>query len=79
MAPISSLRHPWHPLLRPYRTHVLCPLDLCPHIKFPRSFGGFCGQSRPAPLSQDGRGRGFDKAVRAEAPGSPSSIWTGIC
>jgi hypothetical protein len=25
----SALRHPWEHLLHPYRTHVLCPLDLC--------------------------------------------------
>ncbi len=26
----SALRHPEEALLHPYRTHVLCPLDLCP-------------------------------------------------
>ena len=29
MATFGALRHPWHPLLHPYRTHDLCPPDLC--------------------------------------------------
>ena len=32
MATLGALRHPWHPLLPPYRTHVLCPLDLCQNL-----------------------------------------------
>jgi hypothetical protein len=31
MATFGALRHPWNRLLPPYRTHVLCPLDLCPN------------------------------------------------
>ena len=30
MATLSALRNAWHPLLNLYRTHVLCPPDLCP-------------------------------------------------
>ena len=30
MATLGALRHPWNRLLRPYRTHVLCPPNLCP-------------------------------------------------
>ncbi|HEX5424310.1 MAG TPA: hypothetical protein VFW94_12225, partial [Candidatus Acidoferrales bacterium] len=26
----SAIRKPWEALLTPYRTHVLCPFDLCP-------------------------------------------------
>jgi integrase len=29
MASFSALRYPWQPLLHPYRTHDLCPVDLC--------------------------------------------------
>ena len=32
MATFGALRHPWHPLLHPYRTHVLCPPNLCPDL-----------------------------------------------
>lgn len=32
MATLSALRHSWHPLLHPYRTHVLCPPNLCPDL-----------------------------------------------
>ena len=60
MATFGALRHPWNRLSHPYRTRVLCLPNLCPHIKFPRNFGDFCGHSRPAPLPQQGRGRGFD-------------------
>jgi hypothetical protein len=30
MAPFSALRNGWQPLLHPYRTHDLCPVNLCP-------------------------------------------------
>ena len=61
MATFGALRPPWNPLLHPYRTRVLCPPNLCPYLKFAGNSGGFCGHSRLAPLSQDGRGHGFDK------------------
>ena len=32
MATFGALRHPWNRLLHPYRTHVLCPLNLCPNL-----------------------------------------------
>ena len=32
MAIFGALRPPWHPLLHPYRTHVLCPPNLCPDL-----------------------------------------------
>jgi len=70
MATFGALRHPWNRLLHPYRTYVLCPPNLCPHLKFPRNFGGFCGQSRPAPLSREGRGPGFvNTQERRNGPG----------
>jgi len=30
MAPFSALRNSWQPLLHPYRTLDLCPVNLCP-------------------------------------------------
>lgn len=30
MATFGALRPPWNRLLHPYRTHVLCPPNLCP-------------------------------------------------
>jgi hypothetical protein len=63
MATFGALRHSWNRLLHPYRTHVLCPPNLCPHVNFPRNFGGFGGRSRPTPLSLDGRGHGFDQTL----------------
>jgi hypothetical protein len=30
MASFSALSNPWQPLLHPYRTRDLCPVDLCP-------------------------------------------------
>jgi hypothetical protein len=36
MATFGALRHPWHRLLHPNRTHVLCPLDLCRLHEFRR-------------------------------------------
>src|SRR5271156_6531158 len=36
MATLGALRHPWHPLLHPYRTHDLCPGDLCRLNEFRR-------------------------------------------
>jgi len=35
MATFGALRHPWNWLLHPYRTHVLCPPNLCPNVDFP--------------------------------------------
>ena len=32
MATFGALRHPWNRLLHPYRTHVLCPPNLCPDL-----------------------------------------------
>jgi len=32
MATFGALRHPWNRLLHPYRTHVLCPPNLCPGL-----------------------------------------------
>jgi hypothetical protein len=32
MARFGSLRYPWQRLLYPYRTHDLCPVDLCPSV-----------------------------------------------
>ena len=29
MATVGALRYPWHRLLHPYRTRVLCPPNLC--------------------------------------------------
>jgi len=37
MATFGALRHPWPRLLHPYRTHVLCPPDLCPRASLGRS------------------------------------------
>lgn len=34
MATFGALRHSWNRLLHPYRTHVLCPLNLCPFQAF---------------------------------------------
>jgi hypothetical protein len=36
MAPFSALRNDWEPLLHPYRTHDLCPVNLCPNCGLPR-------------------------------------------
>ncbi len=32
MATFGALRPPWNRLLHPYRTHVLCPQNLCPDL-----------------------------------------------
>jgi hypothetical protein len=32
MAPFSALRNSWQRLLHPYRTHDLCPANLCPAV-----------------------------------------------
>jgi len=32
MATFGALRPPWNRLLHPYRTHVLCPPNLCPDL-----------------------------------------------
>ena len=32
MAPFSALRNNWKPLLHPYRTHDLCPVNFCPAL-----------------------------------------------
>ena len=41
MATFEALRHHWYPLLHPYRTHVLCPPNLCPNVDFPENSEGF--------------------------------------
>jgi hypothetical protein len=50
MARFGSLRHPWQRLLYPYRTHDLCPVDLCPRVAEPSfkcSLGIATKHSRP--------------------------------
>jgi hypothetical protein len=34
MATVGALGHPGNELSNPYRTRVLCPLDLCPPHRF---------------------------------------------
>ena len=40
MATLGALRPPWHPLLHPYRTYVLCPPNLCPNLCLKAKFAG---------------------------------------
>jgi hypothetical protein len=67
MATFGALRPPWNRLLHPYRTHVLCPPNLCPNVDFPENFEGFCAPLQWIPLSLQGRGRGFDKPLNTGA------------
>jgi hypothetical protein len=57
--------------LHPYRTHVLCPPNLCPNVDFPENFEGFCVPLRWVPLSLQGRGCGLDKPFTWVQPYRP--------
>jgi hypothetical protein len=50
MASISALSNPWEPLLHPYRTRDLCPVDLCPSFfTAPLLSAEFVGAEWPSP------------------------------
>ena len=66
MAPFSALRHPGEPLLDPYWTRDLCPVNLCPrplffyHVGVPNPAWSF----RLGPLLGLGLGSWVEFAIR---------------
>jgi hypothetical protein len=54
MATFGALRHPWHPLLHPYRTHVLCPLDLCPDLCLQAKVAGLLSPQNGSAILDEG-------------------------